>query len=239
MHDIPSFYEAFEQGDIPELSDTNMHHMLNVLRMKSGEECFLCNGKGIQYHIQLTSVGKRKVEYQIKDTQQFSYNTEGFILAIAFTKNPARMEWLIEKACEIGVKAIVPLITERSERLHFKADRFRKILISAMLQSRRYFLPEMYEPQSLQTVISWPIPIKTLAHCMDMGIKKQLSQLVQANQELIVCIGPEGDFTEAEVLACEHAGFQSITLGQQRLRTETAGLFSLAQYHTALQMQTL
>jgi 16S rRNA (uracil1498-N3)-methyltransferase len=108
-----------------------------------------------------------------------------------------------------------------------------------MLQSRRYFLPEMYEPQSLESVIRWPIPIKTLAHCMDMGSKKQLSQLVQANKELMVCIGPEGDFTEAEVSACENAGFQSITLGQQRLRTETAGLFSLAQYHTALQMQAL
>ena len=144
-------------------------------------------------------------------------------IAISFVKNPSRMEWFLEKATEIGIAAVYPLIAERTERTHFKADRWESIIVSAMLQSQQVWKTQLQEPVAFHELISRRFAgTKMIAHCEDDS-KNSIVSLQKAVAQLIL-IGPEGDFSKEEITAALACGFHPVSLGITRLRTETAGI---------------
>jgi 16S rRNA (uracil1498-N3)-methyltransferase len=146
-------------------------------------------------------------------------------LAIALTKNASRLEWFLEKATEIGVQSITPLITSRTEKKSFKHERGEKIVIAAMKQSLRFHLPILSQAISIEELLESE---RNLSHNKFVGHykpeNKQLKDSVEKGNSTTILIGPEGDFTENEIVAVTQAGFTSINLGNHRLRTETAGI---------------
>lgn len=144
-------------------------------------------------------------------------------LAVSLVKNTARFEWLLEKATEIGVSEIIPLLCKRTERQHFRFDRMNSIIISAMLQSRQTWLPILHEPIAIQQIIqSSSYQQKLIAHCTEDD-KTSITQLSLADN-IQILIGPEGDFTEEEIQLAKQHHYLPVTLGNTRLRTETAGM---------------
>jgi 16S rRNA (uracil1498-N3)-methyltransferase len=143
-------------------------------------------------------------------------------IGISLVKNNTRFEWFLEKATEIGMQTIIPLLCHRTEKQHFRYDRMQQICVSAMLQSQQYWLPHLHAPTSFADVLEMPFNTKMIAHCLETD-KKQLSDLSAETSQLIL-IGPEGDFTEAEIQAAIAKQFVPIMLGETRLRTETAGV---------------
>jgi 16S rRNA (uracil1498-N3)-methyltransferase len=145
------------------------------------------------------------------------------IIAISPLKNAARFEWFLEKAAELGIRRVVPLICSRTERQHFRGERWRSILVSAMLQSRQSWVTELTEPVAFDAFIrSAKASSLFVAHCIP-GEKEPLQFLAWTGSALIL-IGPEGDFTDAEVAQALDSGYRAVSLGDTRLRTETAGI---------------
>lgn len=228
---LPFFYESFENLTHIQLSENSIHHISNVLRMKKGEQFWLTNGKGIKSKIELTEVSKKNCEIKILETIEESKPKNSFHLAISFTKNPARIEWLLEKTTEIGISTITPIITKRSEKVFNKRERFEKILVSAMLQSQQTFLPTLNEPILFNEILNSSEEIKLIAHCLE-NEKKELRELLHKEKSTIVLIGPEGDFTEDEIQLALANNFKPISLGEKRLRTETAGLYACVVFNS-------
>ena len=142
---------------------------------------------------------------------------------MSLLKNSNRFEWFLEKATEIGVAEVIPLLCERTEKQHFRYDRMKNICVSAMLQSQQVWLPALSEPASFASVCeAGNYRQKLIAHCME-GEKKTLAGVGDASSQIIL-IGPEGDFTEREVELAKENGFMAVSLGHTRLRTETAGV---------------
>ncbi|WP_026751027.1 16S rRNA (uracil(1498)-N(3))-methyltransferase [Sediminibacterium sp. C3] len=223
--DIPFFYEA----DLPvtpglfTLSEESSKHCSVVLRMQPGESISLTNGLGLSCIGKLVSADKKKTVVQLFDHKQESRTNPQNSIAISFVKNAARMEWFLEKATEIGIDAFYPLIAERTERTHFKKERWEHILVSAMLQSKQVFKPVLHEPVEFKILIQQPLEGHLLmAHCENGP--KQLIQSIDKSKPALLLIGPEGDFSPAEILMAEKAGATMINLGVTRLRTETAGI---------------
>jgi 16S rRNA (uracil1498-N3)-methyltransferase len=218
------FFEQHIEPPRHQLNDENCKHALQVLRMKVHEKILITNGNGEMYTCFIQSIDKKNCIVEITDT--ITHQTKPSIhLAIAFTKNPSRIEWMLEKITEIGIVEITPLITKRSEKTFFKKDRFTKIILSAMCQSQQAFLPLLNEPKTLEEVIkNCSEKNKFIAHCI---VDEQKHFLKKQNEATIVLIGPEGDFTEEEISTCLEHNFVTVTLGNTRLRTETAGLVAV------------
>jgi 16S rRNA (uracil1498-N3)-methyltransferase len=146
-------------------------------------------------------------------------------VAISLLKNGNRFEWFLEKATELGIQQIVPLLCERTNRQHFRFERMQSLLVSAMLQSQQSWLPEFQEPVRFNRFVQeFEAGQKFIAHCIDEENKKHLRQLLEPSLDSVVLIGPEGDFTKEEIdLALQHQ-FAPVSLGDTRLRTETAGI---------------
>lgn len=229
---IPFFYEPYSDAASLKLKEVSVHHAVNVLRMREGEYLWVTNGKGEQCYCKIISIGKKSCDIQVEKVLRFEQNVNGFHLAISFTKNPSRIEWLLEKATEMGIASITPLMTKRSEKTFFKKERFEKILISAMLQSQQTFLPELSETTSLEKIIESNIPQKYIAYCGDEVEKLYLESNFKKDTETLILIGPEGDFTSEEVHLCLQKDFQAVSLGKNRLRTETAGLYACAVFNS-------
>ena len=153
-------------------------------------------------------------------------------LCVAFTKNNSRNEWLLEKATELGVGSIIPMSTTRSEKTHVRVDRWDKILQSAILQSQQNYLPNLAKVTPLPQVIKQyaDIPQKFVAHCMDSK-RSSIAEMLKPEGDAILLIGPEGDFTQDEVNLCIGSGFVPVSLGKQRLRTETAAIAAAAYFN--------
>ncbi|RYZ29126.1 MAG: 16S rRNA (uracil(1498)-N(3))-methyltransferase, partial [Chitinophagaceae bacterium] len=148
-------------------------------------------------------------------------------IAISITKNASRFEWFLEKATEIGINEIIPLLCERTEKEKFRYDRMKGILVSAMLQSQQTWLPNLHQPTSFDEVIKQAShQQKFIAHCLPEQ-KQQLSSVIH-HLSSIILIGPEGDFTPAEIEAALQNNFIPVALGETRLRTETAGMVAAA-----------
>jgi len=227
----PFFYEPFDRTEFIKLSEATIHHIVHVLRMKKGEQFWLTNGKGIKCRTLLTDVSKRACTIEIIETIVEDKPSHHFHLAISFTKNPSRIEWLLEKTTEIGVAHITPLITKRSEKIFFKKERFEKILVSAMLQSQQTFLPILNEPIYFEEILKSTEPIKLIAHCLE-NEKKIMRDELEENASTIILIGPEGDFTPEEINAAMQNNFIPVSLGNKRLRTETAGLYACVVFNS-------
>ena len=221
----PFFYhqELQEQSTIVELNEETSKHCIQVLRMKINEEILLTNGKGLLATTQIISDHKKKTVVKIVSFTHQPMPTKQVSIAISLLKNPTRLEWFLEKAVEIGVTAIYPIICNRTEKQFFKYERMKSIVQSAMLQSQQTYLPELNNPISFVQLLETSLPTeKYIAHCEDNN-KSVFSEIKKGN-DLMILIGPEGDFTKDEIDLAKEKNFKEISLGNTRLRTETAGI---------------
>ncbi len=210
------------------LNEETSKHVVQVLRMKEGEQLNLTDGKGNVHTVEITNAHKRNCAVRVKATSYKPQTEKKVSIAISLVKNASRFEWFLEKATEIGVTEIIPLLCERTERQHFRYDRMHGILVSAMLQSQQAWLPLLHEPTKLDDYIHQRGTLdganKFIAHCIESN-RQSLSNLqIRKSPNHSILIGPEGDFTPNEIeLALQHH-FIPVTLGETRLRTETAGV---------------
>jgi 16S rRNA (uracil1498-N3)-methyltransferase len=219
------FYEVNLQNAIIELSPEESKHCTKVLRLKAGDEVGFVDGKGLFARARLVDVNAKSTTATI--TQRELKPKRGFHLhmAVAPTKNIDRFEWFLEKATECGIEEITPIICAQSERTVIKPDRLNKILLAAMKQSQRAWLPRLNDAVKFKDFVknySSDTP-SFIAHC-DEGDKNPLRDAYQPGQDVMIMIGPEGDFSPEEVQLAHSKGIQAISLGQNRLRTETAAL---------------
>lgn len=225
---LPFFYAPGLTPDTasPELEEETMRHMVQVLRMKVGDELMLTNGKGQKAHVVISAASKKTCSVSVLSFVEVAHAlTHHITIAISPLKNPARFEWFLEKAAENGTARILPLLCSRTEKQHIKKERWNNILVSAMLQSQQCWLTELMDPLSFAACISSADgEHKYIAHCLEAE-KPELQQLVRNDhRSSLILIGPEGDFTPQEVASAIAAGFKEVSLGQTRLRTETAGI---------------
>ncbi len=204
------------------LDEDNSRYLSQVLRIKISEKINVTDGNGHLAVAEVTVADKKKSVIEIETIEQFTAQSPFIHIAIAPTKNPQRFEWFIEKACEVGISSIIPLETERSEKSFKKWERAARISVSAMLQSRQAFKTEL-QPQIKfhEFVNSFESNKKYIAHCEE-GEKCEIERSQAENT--VVLIGPEGDFSEQEIYHAISAGYEPVSLGSNRLRTETAGL---------------
>lgn len=201
-------------------------HIVKVLRMKEGEILHLTNGKGCFFEAVLLSNKPNKCSAEItaiKKQQPLPYQLH---LVVAPTKLNDRYEWFLEKVVEIGVTEITPIICDRSERKIIKPERYEKIIQSAMKQSLKAYLPILNPAVSFKNFIASEKnkeTLKCIAHC-EATERKSLKSVLRPNQNILVMIGPEGDFTSAEIDLAKASGFTPVHLGESRLRTETAAV---------------
>jgi 16S rRNA (uracil1498-N3)-methyltransferase len=211
------------------LDEPTSKHCVQVLRMRAGDSLVLTNGKGHKATALIRVADKRHCAVQLSGHQYVARPEPAIHIGIAPLKNSSRFEWFLEKATEIGVAGIIPLLCERTEKETFRLDRLTNILVAAMLQSEQAWLPTLTEPQSFAKVLETVVPQKRyIAHCME-GNKKLLRQLFDPVHPSILLIGPEGDFTPGELGQAVVRGWLPVSLGNTRLRTETAGIVAATQ----------
>lgn len=200
-------------------------HLTRVLRKKVGDQLSVIDGKGYLYIVRITSLEKNSSQIEIirKEKKEKTHNYYLHI-AIAPTKNISRFEWFLEKATEIGIDEITPIICQRSERKKINMQRCNRILISSIKQSLKFYKPKLNEPSNFSDFIKEKLEgDKLIAHCL----KTEKNKINKSNQKkYIILIGPEGDFTENEITNALKNGFKATTLGNSRLRTETAGIIA-------------
>lgn len=231
MKEIRYFYTP-DIAESHELPEEEAAHALRVLRMKEGDEMMLMDGRGTYYQARVSaSTGKRclfTVEQELPQERQWTAHLH---LAMAPTKNMDRTEWLAEKATEIGFDELTFLNCRWSERKVIKNERIQKILVSAMKQSHKAELPILNEMVDFKKFVTQPFQgQKFIAHCHATNLP-ELRKVIVPDTDVLVLIGPEGDFSEEEVALAEQNGFHSISLGKSRLRTETAALVAVHLMH--------
>jgi len=227
---LPFFYinEYNEAQNQIVLNEETSKHIVQVLRMKIGEQLNLTDGKGSLLTCEITDDHKKHCSVKVKSKLKTTKSKKSISIAISLLKNTNRFEWFLEKATELGVSEIIPLICERTEKEKFRQERLEGIVISAMLQSQQCWLPVLHEPTDYKKLIEQSqAEQKFIAHC-DEGNKQSLNLHIRTSAHQIICIGPEGDFTGREIeLALQHQ-FIPVSLGETRLRTETAGVVAAA-----------
>jgi len=225
---LPFFYYPIldkTKGTI-NLDEETSRYIISVLRMKPGEKINLADGKGSLVIAEIINNHKKHCTVEVAEIIRQEPKNKTISIGISLLKNSNRFEWFLEKATEIGVSEIIPLICERTEKEKFRYDRMNAICISAMLQSQQCWLPVLHEPKifNKQTIKQFNHQTKLIAYC-GIGDKQTISQIPNSQIEnCIILVGPEGDFTKEEVdLAIQHH-FIAVALGETRLRTETAGV---------------
>lgn len=231
MKESRYFYvpDAAKQKELP--SDEAMH-ATRVLRLKEGDEIFLMDGDGSYFRAMITIAATHHCYYEILEHMPQQPQWEGhFHIAIAPTKMLERMEWLVEKATEVGVDEFSFLNCAFSERRIVKISRLEKIAVSAVKQSHKAWLPKLNDMEAFKTFVTRPISgRKYIAHCYEEIPRVNLFdelQMTSDDKNVTVMIGPEGDFSIEEVKLALENGYLSVDLGKSRLRTETAGLAAL------------
>lgn len=200
-------------------------HIIQVLRMQKGQQIQITNGQGLLCTAELIDDNRKKCSANIIHSGNLQHPAANISIAISLIKNSSRFEWFLEKATEIGVREIIPLICERTEKITFRQDRLKSILVSAMLQSQQTWLPVLHAPTKFKALVTTSQQQqKFIAHCIN-ETKRELTELNNRSlNSKIILIGPEGDFTKEEIdLAIQHH-FSAVSLGNTRLRTETAGM---------------
>jgi len=207
------------------LSEEESKHCVRVLRLNAGDEVQLIDGRGGLYIAQIKDAHPKRTILQVISVQQKYQERNHYLhIAIAPTKNIERLEWFLEKATEIGIDEISLIICQRSERKEAKTDRLNKIITSAIKQSLKAYHPILNEPETLSKLLSLNfVGQKFIAHC-DEGDKVTLKESIELKGKYLILIGPEGDFTPKEIDEALNNDFKPITLGESRLRTETAAL---------------
>ncbi len=208
------------------IKDSEYIHFIKVLRRQRGDEIFLTDGRGRLYKGHIDSISKKDAIISIDEVIEQRKQGHKRQIAIAPTKNIDRFEWMIEKCTEIGVTDFFPVVCKNSERKNIKPDRIHKKIISAMKQSKRLFLPVLHPLMKFEAFLESEFLVKNryIAHCMEPD--RSLGQLYTSGEDAVVLIGPEGDFTQQEIKCALDAGWKDVSLGQSRLRTETAAVVS-------------
>jgi 16S rRNA (uracil1498-N3)-methyltransferase len=234
---LPFFYlAAYDPGTSPEtaeitLDEDNSRHIVQVLRMKTGDALQLTDGKGSLLTAIILDDHKKKCRVKVQSKIDIPTYKKKVAIAISPLKNASRFEWFLEKAAEIGVSEIIPLQSERTERQHLRPERLHNILVSALLQSQQVWLPILYPlTPFLELLDETRYDRRLIAHCLEdsppTSVAAGPSGLAYNNPSAstLILIGPEGDFSAAEVASALKNGFVPVSLGENRLRTETAGV---------------
>lgn len=213
-------------------------HIVRVLRKKKGDLIYITNGEGLLFTSVIAMANDKKCLVTIINIEEKVKSWKYYLhIAIAPTKNNDRYEWFLEKATEIGIDEITPIICSHSERKVVKIERFQKIIESAGKQSLKFLFPKLNEPVRFTEFINTSQNgQKFIAHCEEERKRNSLENILKKQQDVIILIGPEGDFSTSEIESALTRNFIPITLGKSRLRTETAGLVAV---HTVSLLNTI
>ena len=239
MKEIRYFYVP-DAACVTELPDEEAVHAVRVLRMTAGDEMMLMDGEGTFYRAQVTLTSQKHCLYEIVESLPQERQWQGRVhLAIAPTKLMDRIEWMTEKAVEVGIDELSFLDCQFSERRSLKLPRIEKIVVSAVKQSRKAYMPQLNDLENFKTFVKrHSMGRRYIAHCYDEVARVNLFDELRkgsADEDALVLIGPEGDFSIDEVRMAVEAGFVSVDLGKSRLRTETAGLSAVMMMQLAKQ----
>ena len=222
------FYSNNLINEVLILEEQEAAHCALVLRKKVGDVIYVMDGKGNRYKCGIDAVSKREVKCSLLEIES-KPQSEHITIAIAPTKNRDRLEWMVEKLVEIGVRQIILLHTANTERSRNNLERLEKKAVSAVKQSLRFYIPEIVE-MDFKEVIKLDASEKYIAHCYDEQPKSSSQLTTNQSTNQLILIGPEGDFTTTEVQQAFEAGFQGLDLGEFRLRTETAAIVAVAKF---------
>lgn len=222
--DVPVFFlDNLSFADVVTLNEETSKHVVQVLRMKMRERLQLTDGAGNLFTAEILDEHKKKCTVKIVERQVIARKQQEVCIAISLLKNTSRFEWFLEKATEVGVSEIIPLLCERTEKQHFRYDRMKQIVISAMMQSKQVWMPNLHQPTALTSIIeNSNYKTKLVAHCHN-DIKGFVTDY-RKQPSVQIFIGPEGDFTSDEISLALTNEFLPVSLGETRLRTETAGV---------------
>ena len=223
-------------ADTLTLGEEDSKHCVKVLRMGEGDTIEVVDGNGNLYTCRITMAHPKRCAVEVeKSVERLPHWGHQIVLGIAPTKNMDRMEWLVEKCVEMGIDRIIPLRCHNSERIVLKTERLKKIMVSAMKQSLKATLPRLDEMTPVEQVLAEPFDgIRCIAYCDEMlprDERSTIADVYRPGQDVMILIGPEGDFSPEEVRSARDAGFVPVTLGESRLRTETAGMMTVAAVH--------
>ncbi|MBI2730957.1 MAG: 16S rRNA (uracil(1498)-N(3))-methyltransferase [Sphingobacteriales bacterium] len=227
---LPFFYIEAYTADQPliTLTEEESKHIITVLRMKMGGQMHLTDGKGNLITAEIINDHKKKCVVKVLSSVICQPSSKKISIAISLLKNANRFEWFLEKATEIGVSEIIPLLCARTERQKFRHDRMKNILVSAMLQSQQCWLPALSEPVKFEDYVRRSGAsdglIKLIAHCEEGSKQSIINLQISKLSNCLIVIGPEGDFTKEEISLALNNEFIPVTLGETRLRAETAGI---------------
>ncbi|MBQ4499613.1 MAG: 16S rRNA (uracil(1498)-N(3))-methyltransferase [Alistipes sp.] len=211
------------------LPEEESKHCLRVLRMELGDELHLTDGRGTMYRCKVVDANAKRctveVVERIDNYEPLPYR---LTMAVAPTKNIDRFEWFLEKATEVGITEIYPIECDHSERRQIKLDREQKVITAAVKQSLKAYHPTLHPLTDLRTLLTMEFDgEKYIAHCNDtLGEREYLGKLIKKGGNVLILIGPEGDFSPEEITFALRNGFKPISLGKQRLRTETAAVIA-------------
>ena len=221
------FYSNNIQSNFIYLENEEAQHCTKVLRCKENDVVEILNGSGILYEGIISSIQKHEVQITIeKILKEEKENPNKLSIAICPTKNPARIEWFLEKATEIGIVNIYPIISDRTEKQTIKQERLQQIINSAAKQSGQLFFPTLHPVQKLNAFYNSTNQFDNcyIAHCEDEDKKQHLKDVYKKNESALLLIGPEGDFTKEEVKTAVNKNYIPVSLGNSILRVETAGV---------------
>lgn len=225
--EYPIFFTEYLSGNVITLTEETSKHVVQVLRMQTGEQLYLTDGAGNLWTAVILDAHKKKCSVHITASHHHPKPAKKISIAISLIKNNSRFEWFLEKATEVGVTEIIPMLCTRTEKLHFRHDRMQQILISAMIQSKQVWLPVLHQPASFeQIILSASDSTQLIAHCIEDD-KRSIKEFTTLT-DVQIMIGPEGDFTKEEIELAISKGFNAVSLGNTRLRTETAGIVAAA-----------
>ncbi|MFZ4262341.1 16S rRNA (uracil(1498)-N(3))-methyltransferase [Sphingobacterium sp. HJSM2_6] len=214
-----------------QLSEEESKHAIRVLRLEIADTVQLIDGVGGFFDAEIINAHPKRTQLKILNYQaEYQKSNYQLHIAIAPTKNIDRIEWFLEKVTEIGIQEITPIICDHSERKDVKVERLNKVVISAVKQSLKAYVPQINDPISFSTFLNQFAKssniLKAIAHCEEGSKKEYLQEVFQKHQQYLILIGPEGDFSPTEIELALSMGFVPISLGEARLRTETAGLYA-------------
>lgn len=209
------------------LSEEESKHCVRVLRMGRGDELHITDGRGTMYRCKIVDDNVKRCTVEVINTEhEYEKMSYGLTIGIAPTKNIDRLEWFLEKATEVGISEIYPLLCDHSERKEIKHEREERVITSAVKQSLKAYHPTLHELTPVRKLIAMPFEgEKFIAHCnLELGEREYLGKLLKKGNNTLILIGPEGDFSPEEINFALQNGFKAISLGKERLRTETAAL---------------
>lgn len=222
------------------LPESDSRHCSKVLRMVAGDMVEVVDGKGNRYQCEIINSDPRRTSVEIVSCETLNKFWKGeIILAVAPTKHLDRMEWMVEKLTEIGIDRIIPVLCDRSERREIKTERLEKIAVSAMKQSLQAYLPKIDPMTKFSDIVtSFRDYRRYICHCDETSTRRELYEIGRDGDKTIIMIGPEGDFSPKEIERALSSGWEPVTLGENRLRTETAALVAVNTIHLTEKIHT-